>query len=303
MSRRIVIVLNPAGGHGRAGRRRPELEHLLAEASAKQSGGDRLEWRIEETTAPGSTSAIAARCAADGADIVAAAGGDGTLSEVLNGLMGTNATLALLPFGTGNDFSRTVGLYGSLPRAVDTLFTGTPRRIDVGQLADRYFLNVAGCGFDAVVAESANHGPRQLTGTAAYLWAVIRTLARFRAADFRVTVDSVPHILRAMMCSVANAQTYGGGMRIAPTASLDDGLFDLCLLKEAGTFEFIRAFPSVFKGTHTIHPKITMLQGRHIRIESTPPLPILIDGEVIGTTPAEFTLLPAAIEFQFPTLA
>ncbi len=302
MTRRAVIVLNPAGGHGRAGRRRPELERLLEAASARQPSEDRLEWEIRQTTAPGSASEIAARSAAEGADIVAAAGGDGTLNEVLNGLMGSQVKLALLPFGTGNDFSRTVGLYGSLPRAVDTLFNGRPARIDVGRMAERCFLNVAGCGFDAIVAERANHGPRWLTGSPAYVFAVLRTLASFRAAEFCLTVDGVQRVQRAMMCSVANARTYGGGMRIAPTAQLDDGLFDLCILAEAGTLEFVRAFPRVFQGTHTTHPKITMLQARHVRIESAPALPLLIDGEVIGTTPAEFTLLPSAIEFLFPTL-
>ena len=300
-SRRAVIVLNPAGGHGRAGRQRPELEWLLKAASARQPSEDRLEWEIVQTTAPGAASGIAARCAAEGADIVAAAGGDGTLNEVLNGLIGSRATLALLPLGTGNDFSRTVGLYGSLKCAVDTLFTGTPRPIDVGRIAERYFLNVAGCGFDAVVAERANTGPRWLTGAPAYIYAVLQTLTRFRAAEFRLTIDGIERTQRAMMCSIANAQTYGGGMRIAPTARLDDGLFDLCILAEAGTLEFVQAFPRVFQGTHTTHPKITMLQARHVRIESTPTLPLLIDGEVIGTTPAEFTLLPSAIEFLFPS--
>ena len=226
-----------------------------------------------------------------------------SLAEDPNGLIGSTATLALIPLGTGNDFSRTVGLYGSLGRAVDTLFNGVTKRIDVGRVGDRFFLNVAGCGFDAIVAERANRGPRWLTGTAAYLYAVLQTLPRFRAADFRVTIDGELRCARAMLCSVANARTYGGGMRIAPDARLDDGLFDLCLLAEASTLEFLRAFPRVFKGAHAGHPKITMLQGRRVRIETTPPLPLLIDGEVTGTTPAEFTLLPAAIEFLFPSPA
>src|SRR5436305_1820734 len=102
---------------------------------ATTPGGDRLDWRIEETTGPGSAIKIAARCASDGVEIIAAAGGDGTLSEVLNGVIGTGAVLGLLPIGTGNDFSRTVGLYGSLPRAVDTLFAGVSRRIDIGRAA------------------------------------------------------------------------------------------------------------------------------------------------------------------------
>jgi diacylglycerol kinase (ATP) len=296
--RRAAIVLNPAGGHGRTGRRRAELEGLLRGAAVNDRG--ELTWEIHTTSAPGEATEIAARCAADGADIVAAAGGDGTLSEVLNGVVGSKAVLALLPLGTGNDFARTVGYRDGLRGAVEALFTGEARPIDVGRVRGRHFLNVAGCGFDAEVADRANRGPRWLTGGAAYTLAILGTLARFRAADLRLTVDGERRDVRAMLCSVANARTYGGGMRIAPDALLDDGLFDICLLTEAGMAEFLLAFPRVFRGTHTAHPKVTMLRGSVVRVESEPPLPLLIDGEVIGTTPAEFTLCPDAIRFIFP---
>ena len=300
MRRRGVIVLNPQAGRGRAGNLRATLEQLIQETVSTHGQAADIDWEVHETTASGEGTILAARFAAEGAHVVAAAGGDGTLNEVLNGLMGTRAQLALLPVGTGNDFSRTVGLYGSLRRAVETLFAGIPRPIDVGRAPDRYFVNVAGCGFDAIVADRANRGSRFLRGTAAYLAAIVQTLARFRAGEFALTIDGDRREMRAMLCSVANARTYGGGMKIAPDALLDDGLFDICLLAEGGTIEFLRALPSVFKGTHTTHPKVTMLRARHIRVESIPPLPLLVDGEVVGTTPAEFTVLPAAIEFLFP---
>ena len=302
MTLRAAIVLNPAAGHGRAGRLWPKVERMLNDATAASGSAGSLNWQIHETTGPGQATSIAARCAAEGADIVAAAGGDGTLSEVLNGLLGSRARLALLPMGTGNDFARTVNLHGRLQLAVETLYRGRPAPIDVGRVRGRYFLNVAGCGFDAVVADRANHGPLLLTGVWAYLAALAQTLPCFRAAEFSIVIDGVERIQRAMMCSVANAQTYGGGMRIAPSARLDDGLFDVCILVEAGTLEFLLAFPRVFRGTHITHPKVTMLQARSIRITTSPPLPILVDGEVIGTTPAEFSIIPAAIEFQFPAI-
>src|SRR5579872_6180322 len=354
VSRRAVIVLNPASGRGRAGRMRAELERLLAAATARQVGaggapvqrgaarrtppgserivseslrspvppGSKpsrfpaqvpsatagashrpdtpLEWQIAQTTGPGSATRIAAEAAASGADIVAAAGGDGTLNEVLNGVAGSRSALALLPMGTGNDFARTVGLYGRLPLAVQTLFDGDARPIDAGHVAGRWFLNVAGCGFDAAVAERANRGPRWLSGAPAYIAAVIATIARFRPAGLRLTLDGETRELRAMLCSVANARFYGGGMRIAPDARLDDGLFDVCLLAEAGVLEFLTPFPRVFRGTHTAHPKVAMLRARQVGIESDRPLPLLIDGEVIGTTPAEFSLEPYAVRFLFP---
>ena len=125
-------------------------------------------------------------------------------------------------------------------------------------------------------------GFRHLRGTAAYVAAVYQSLMRFRAARMRVTVDGEARELRGMLCCIANSQSYGGGMRVAPEARIDDGLFDLCLLADATKWEFLCAFPRVFRGTHTTHPKVTMLRGRVIEVESDPPLPVLIDGEVTG---------------------
>lgn len=298
---RVIIVLNPATGRGQGARRRAELESLLARAA----GGlpESPSWTILETTAPGSGTALAAEAAAGGADVVAAAGGDGTCGEVVNGLVGTGARLALLPLGTGNDFARHLGLAGHLPLAVQTLFCGAPRPVDLGRTQGRWFLNVAGCGFDAVVAERVNRGFRYLHGTAAYVAAVCQSLRAFRPAVLRLTIDGETRELRAMLCTIANSRSYGGGMRIAPEAQIDDGLFDVCLLREAGRIEFLRAFPRVFRGTHVTHPKVTMLRARHVVVESAPPLPVLADGEVVGTTPAEFALTPRAIEVMAPSAA
>ncbi len=301
-TQRIVVVLNPAAGRGQGARRRAELERKLA-ATASQTRGnqaDCAEWRIVTTTAPGTAGALAAEAAAQGADVVAAAGGDGTLGEVVNGLVGTGARLGLLPLGTGNDFARCLGIGTDLDLAVRTLFSGVPQPVDLGRAQDRWFINVAWCGFDAVVAERVNRGFRRLHGTAAYIAAVFQTLLTFRPAAMRLTLDGETRQERAMLCTIANSQSYGGGMRIAPDARIDDGLFDVCLLRETGRLEFLRAFPRVFRGTHVTHPKVMMLRARHIAIESDPPLPILIDGDVVGTTPVEFTLSPRAIEVLTP---
>lgn len=300
MTRRIAIVLNPAAGRGRAGRLLPALKRLIREVADRASPTQRADWEILQTSSGGQATEIAAQCAQSGFDVVAAAGGDGTLSEVLNGIVGASSVLALLPMGTGNDFARTVGLDGSLRSAVETLFSGVRKPIDIGLVHGRYFLNVAGCGFDAAVAETANRGPRWLSGAPAYIAAVVRTLPRFRAADACLTIDGRRCSGRIMLCSVANARTYGGGMRIAPDARIDDGLFDLCILAEASIHEFLLAFPRVFSGRHATHPRITMARAARINIETQPPVPLLIDGDVRGTTPAEFTIIPAGIDFLFP---
>lgn len=297
--RHVTVVLNPTAGRKQGTERRAELERLLCEQAQRLP--EPPTWNIVETTGAGTASRLAAAATAEGADIVAAAGGDGTLSEVMNGLIGTGAKLAVLPLGTGNDFIRTLGLPPELPRAVETLFHGRPKPIDIGQVQGRWFLNIAGCGFDAVVAERVNRGFRFLRGTSAYLAAVFLSLMNFRPAALSLTLDGETREAKAMLCSVCIAQYYGGGMRVAPDALLDDGLFDLFLLGDVGKIEFLRAFPRVFQGTHITHPRVTMLRARTVRIESETPLPIFLDGDIIGTTPAEFTLHPKAIEIMAPT--
>lgn len=303
-SRRIAVILNPKAGRGQGTRLREQLKRLLSEEALRAetgSSGRSFTWEIIETVSSGSGTRQAAQAVADGAEVVAAAGGDGTLGEVLNGIVGTGAMLGLLPLGTGNDCARYLGIGTDLERAVQTLLYGKPRRADLGYGQGRWFVNVAGCGFDAVVAERVNRGNRFLRGTAAYIAAVIQTLFTYRAAEMRLTLDGESRELQAMMCSIANTTSYGGGMLIAPDAEIDDGVFDICILLKAGRLEFLRAFPRVFRGTHVTHPKVRMLRAKHILIESKPALPILIDGDVFGTTPVEFTLHPGKIEIMAPS--
>ncbi len=290
----IVIVMNPTSGRGKGARIREELEELLSKYANGQT------WKIVETRGQRDGIRLARDAANHGAKVIAAAGGDGTINEVLNGVMGSDATLGILPLGTGNDVARTIGLGTDVALAVKTLFQGRATPTDVGYAKETYFLNVAGCGFDAAVAERANIGFRKLRGTAAYIAAVLDTLTKFPAAEIDLTVDGVTTHYKAMMCSIANCKTYGGGMRIAPDADIADGLLDVCVLKEAGLVEFILAFPRVFRGTHTTHPKVVMLQGKKIHVESSRPLPVLLDGDIFGTTPVTFEILPNAIRLMLP---
>ena len=297
--RRIAVILNPKAGRGQGERRRPELENLLA-LYRHQHSAPGTEWRIIETTAAGGASDLARQAALEGANIVAAAGGDGTLNEVVNGIMGTGSVCGLLPIGTGNDFARHIGLKTDLSLAVQTLFTALPAPIDLGRAGDRWFINIAGCGFDALVAERINRGFRRLHGTTAYIAAVLQCLLTLKPARLTLLLDGKPLETRALMCSVANASSYGGGMLVTPDAQIDDGLFDICLLHNAGRIEFLLAFPRVFKGTHITHPKVTMHRAATLTVESDPPLPILIDGDVIGATPITFTMQKHALQMLMP---
>ncbi len=391
MTRRIAIILNPVAGRAKANRHREKLERLLEETANRLSLPNSAYWSIAETSEPGEAERLAKGAASYGFEVVAAAGGDGTLSDVLNGVVGTPAKLGVLPLGTGNDFARCIGIGNDITLAIETLFLGESRLIDIGRATfdqegnfnltsdviknkflselpqqtnpfkinepklvrffdgelesgqdvieprteieevspprisrkittplepllpletseyklpatKRFFLNISGCGLDAEVAERVNVGYRFLSGTSAYLAALMQSLYRYRATDLTLTLDGVERKERAMFCCIANATSYGGGMRVTPDALIDDGLFDVCLLKETGRLEFLRAFPQVYAGKHKSHPKVEMLQARHVIVESEPPLSVLIDGEVIGSTPVEFEIVPSAVEFLFPEL-
>jgi diacylglycerol kinase (ATP) len=309
-----TIILNPAAGRGRANQLRTALEAILKHTlSSPGPEGGAVSWNIVETQKPGDACGIARELAEanDSSVGITAAGGDGTLGDVVNGVLqsGKQANIAVIPFGTGNDFARCLGIGTSLELAVATLRDGSPQLIDLGQLHNnasgkegRYFINIAGCGFDAVVAERINQGFRSLRGTPAYIAAVIQTLGRFRPTPIYVICDGVETKTRAMLCALANATSYGGGMLVAPDARLDDGLLDICIIGDASRTEFLRAFPSVFKGKHTVHPKVSMHRAQHIRIESEIPLPVLVDGELCGTTPIEVQIVPHALRIMMPQL-
>ena len=306
-SRKIVVISNPASSRGANSKRRSELTAELDRVTG-QTG---LGYSIVETTVrgeaartgaflPGSGSDLSLRAALEGADIVAAAGGDGTVGEVANGLIGTSAVLGVIPMGTGNDFSRTIGIGTDIRLAVSTLVDGKARSIDLGKSDRGYFINIAGCGFDAVVANRVNHGYRFLRGTTAYLAAVIGTLLTYRPAEIELVIDGVCSSEKVMLCAVANARSYGGGMFVAPQADLCDGLFDVVVVGDVGVFEFLKTFPKVFKGTHVSHPKVSVRRGRRVVVRSSVGLPVLADGEDIGVVPASFEVVPGALKVMMP---
>jgi diacylglycerol kinase (ATP) len=285
----VVVVANPTAGRGRAGRLIGKIDRRLNEAGVaheiKVSGSaDGLQDMVREA-------------AAAGADVVAALGGDGTASLAADALIGTGATLAVLPSGTADDFAHGLGIK-NIDAAVRAIVAGNVVKIDAVRLATgterRHYVNVAGCGFDSEVNETAN-AMRFKLGTPTYIAAVIKTLARFAPASFRVELDEEvvegPH----MLVAVGNSISYGGGMKVTPDASVVDGILDVCLLEEVSVPAFLRAFPKVFRGTHTKHPKITMARAKHVKVEADRRVMVYADGERVGPAPAVFEVVPEAL--------
>ena len=254
---------------------------------------------------------LAGRAIEEGAECLVAAGGDGTLGEVAGAILEAKSrvSLGVLPLGTGNDFARTLGVFGSQERAIEAIFEGERSLVDAGRIEcqekERFWLNVAGCGFDSLVAKRINDWGgrktmRHVRGLSAYLLAVACELSTFRSFDVHMELDGEKLETRAVLCAVANAKSYGGGMLVCPDAELDDGYFDVCIIGDASRGEFLRAFPGVFAGKHVSHPKVTMKRCRTIRLECSERVPVLADGEIVGGASFLCEVVPRALRICVP---
>ena len=262
------------------------------------------------TGARGQGEDLADAAIAGGASLIIAIGGDGTLHEVANAILKSTSaglTLGLIPFGTGNDFALGVGLASGLDGAIEALASGQPHAVDVGLIEGvglgdgRKFLVAAGIGFVADTARTVNEGVRGLSGPAAYVYGAVKTLRTFSPVEVTVSFDGRnPETLEAMLMSISNVATTGGGIKIAPGAEPDDGLFDICLVRKISKARLLAKLPAAFVGKHVGDPAVTMLRATRIEVSTRTPCQLWIDGEVLGATPARFTILPKALRMMLP---
>ncbi|MEN6547598.1 MAG: diacylglycerol kinase family protein [Armatimonadia bacterium] len=289
---RVTMIVNPQAGRGHSSRVAGQVAGTLRAAG--------WEVDIAVTTAPEHAETLAREAASD-TDLVVACGGDGTLSEVLNGLFGTDVPAALLPVGTGNDFARTLGLPRDPGEAAFALLRGAERRVDLLQVVEtgRVAINVMGVGFDATVAATMNRHTRR-GGLGAYLLAVLIELGRYRMTDLSLQIDGEEWEGQALLVAVANAQSYGAGMRIAPRASVTDGLLDVVLVEPMNRLGFLCTLPKVFTGRHVKHPAVRYWQAREVTLRTSMPVPVLIDGDLRGETPVTIRVLPQAARLWLP---
>jgi diacylglycerol kinase (ATP) len=297
MAPRVVVLVNPSSGRGRSGRLLPSIREAI--------GTHGVDAEIVSSESPEDPPRLAREAAAAGAEIVAAMGGDGMAGMVGGALVGTDAALGVIPTGTGNDFARILGIDRKRPlEAVAVLADPKIRTIDAASVTgggrEERFVNVAGAGFDSEVNEMANSMTWRVQGTAKYVGAVVKTLRIFHPAQFEVTVDGERRSLSGMLIAVGNGESYGGGMRVVPNASLTDGMLEVCVVGGMSKAAFLRAFPRVFRGTHVTHPKVTMLRGARVEIGADRPFDVYADGERSVPLPAVFESLPGALKVAVP---
>lgn len=294
-----LFVVNPAAGGGR-GAERFERVRALASAPGKVV-------RVEFTERPGHATEIARRAAEEGWRTVVAVGGDGTASEVAAGVAHSGTALGIVPCGTGCDFIRTVGIPAAMDRAMAGLWTYAPRTCDMGLLGERRFLNAAGFGFDAAVAEEANRvkDRTRAGGTWPFLVAVSHVLPRYAGTTVRLRIDDGAEETRSMlMGTFANGRAYAGGMRISPLSVLGDGRLELVAVRSLRPAQVVALLPSVFLGMHTRHPAVSIHSFRSLEIVAASEVPLHCDGETLpplgAGVPLSVRVDPAAIQVLAP---
>lgn len=261
---------------------------------------------------PGHLIELAERAARDGAELVVAVGGDGTLNETVNGLMraGAAAELATIPLGTGVDFVRTYAIPNRFEDAVRTALSGATRTIDVGRVsyrtwdgrdAERYLANVGSVGMSAAVAQRANGMSKALGGKATFFYTLVRVFLEWQNTLVHVELDGgEQREARMHDVIVANGRWHGGAMLLAPEAEPDDGLFDVVLIGDINKRDFVTTAPKIYKGTYLAHPKIELVRAKSVTVDAPERLPIELDGEQVGTTPARFEIVPRALRVRVP---
>jgi YegS/Rv2252/BmrU family lipid kinase len=300
---RTLLVVNPASRAGATERRFAAIERDLREAL----GDYDLAW----TKGPRDAVRIAREAATAGYARLVVGGGDGTASEIATGLLGAGAgqdvTLGFLPLGTGGDLLRTLGVPRSLSGALGTLRAGRVREIDAGRLeyaddqgarAQTHFVNETSAGLAGLVAQLVTRGTKTLGATGSFLVGTLRGLARYVPLAARVRVDgALAHEGPLVLASASNGRYFGGGMLVAPNASLDDGLLDAVIIPGMRKPELLARLPSLYAGKHLAAPGVRALRGRVVEVE---PLEreahrFECDGEALGTSPLRAEIVPRAL--------
>src|SRR5215216_716741 len=254
---------------------RADVRHLVSWVRDK---GHFVESMI--TFNAGDAAAFAADAAQRGVDVVAAAGGDGTLNEVVNGLDGYDVPLGIIPLGTANDFARQVGIPADADHAMDVILQRKPRRLDTASLNGRRFLNVSTAGVGAQATAETPPEVKESLGPIAYAISGMRKLADFRAQHARFVGDGFTYEGEFLMFAVGLTRSTGGGTMVTPMASTTDGLMDLCIVEGMSRGEFARIVLRVKRGEHIGQDGVHYVQVKAVTVEGREPIAVNVDGEV-----------------------
>jgi YegS/Rv2252/BmrU family lipid kinase len=289
--KRILVIFNPAA----RGEKSQRLRRFLDSKTR-----DRV--MLAPTQGPGDATDLAAKAASEHCDVVVAAGGDGTINEVVNGLIGTTSALGIIPLGTVNVFAKELGISSRVESAWRTLEAGHTRTIDLGCATSggqrRYFVQLGGVGFDARAVRAASWKLKKKIGPLAYVWAGLKVMGETHA-PIEVVHNGTPP-LRGAVVFVGNGRMYGGKYKLFPTARLNNGLLDVCICETFSVLDILRYGQGLLCGRHTTLRGVHYFQTREFSCHSTEPTPFQLDGEDAGDAPVTFSVMPAALRVVVP---
>jgi diacylglycerol kinase (ATP) len=274
-SPKILVILNPAARGERARALRDRIASLSHQAVVRSTGS------------PGDAGALAARAVAQGYETIVAAGGDGTINEVVNGLAGSHVSFGILPVGTMNVFATELGIpQNNLAKAWQVIKDGYVRQVDLPRANQEYFVQLAGVGLDAEVVRQTTSDSKKALGPMSYLLTLAQVAARQPPKICIEPVDGAPR--EGSFVLVGNGRFYGGPFVLFKDARLDDGLLDVLVFQNQSHWDLMRYFQAIVFGNHPALPDVEYFQSRGLRLTSREPVPVEIDGELTGTLPYEF---------------
>lgn len=290
---RTRLIFNPAAG---------SAETLEGELGAAATVWREHGWQVELTPSrgPGDGRRLAREAADAGYDLVVAAGGDGTINDVINGLACSTTALATLPLGTMNVWARELRLPLQPRAAATAMLAWDIRPIDLGLAGDRYFLLMAGIGFDAAITAGVRADEKRRLGALAYVLRGVEQAIRVRGSRTRLHIDGRTISGRVLMVVVGNSQLYGGLVKITHRASIDDGLLDVCVIRGDNGISAVRHLIAILRRSYSHDPEIEYYRAHSVEVIARPRLPVQVDGDAIGMTPMTFTVAPRALRALLP---
>jgi diacylglycerol kinase (ATP) len=291
MNQSHLFIINPAAGKGKAGK---NLNRLISELNKNIP-----EYKTELTRGKLHAAELAREAASAGIRNIIAVGGDGTINEVVSGIIrsGKDVNFGIIPEGGGNDLARNFRISSNVKKAVKLIRRKKLIQIDAGKIEDHYFINSFGIGLDAKVAEYASKA-KVLNGLPRYIFAVLKALVKMKPYKINLTLNEMNISSEFTMVSIGNGKYCGGGFMLTPNALADDGLFDICLIDKVNRRKILKLLPSAIKGKHITQPEATLKRANKIRVQTADKIPIYFDGEIPNLkNPNDFTieLLPKRI--------
>jgi YegS/Rv2252/BmrU family lipid kinase len=298
---KLGIVLNPVAGRGRA----LKIEKSLIEYLRQRN----IIFQLEKTNGPRHATDLSRQMSKE-CDIIIAIGGDGTVNEVAAGLIGSTASLSVIPIGSGNDFNRLIGIPKTMKLAIDAILSGTKKLFDLGKVVIqnttgmthiKHFVNTLGIGIDAQIAKEAQ-SIKYLRGLPLYIVAAIKALSTYSPNEYTISENGITRNEKAYLICAGNGIYEGGGFKMLPDANPSDSILNMCLIRKMSVLKALPLVPKIIQGTHRDHSKVILWDSMGLRISSEQPFILHGDGEIFeeNAVDVKIDLIPKAISVIVP---